>query len=482
MHTPLALAAACALAAAILMPTRAHAQASPRYLDYIETYAPLAVQEMYASGIPASITLAQGLLESGAGQSTLARNANNHFGIKCHSGWSGKRAYRKDDDRNAHGKLIESCFRKYDDPAESYADHSDFLTSGARYASLFLLRPGDYKGWARGLKKAGYATSKTYASKLIGIIESYGLDRYDREGPGLMLAGDAAAAKTRADAPVAALTASAGDARPALSRPPSAPAEHSVAAARVRPGEAAAASSSSSSIRPSRAKVDGAILVQNDVKYTLARPGERLGDVARRTRRLSRDLVRYNEAFASATDRADARARIYLQPKRKKYRGRDREHVVRSGETMQAIADRYAIQTEELYKRNRMPMGTEPHRGERIVLRGKRRRGGEVRLAQASGAPRSAPAPVTVGRTPAPTPAPTPPAVVETAPRVSPSAAETPVVAAPARTAPRSVTVNRGDTLWSISRRSGVSVAEIRALNALTGDTIHAGQRLVIGR
>jgi len=141
----------------------AHAQQSLRE-SYIEEYAQLAVAEMNRSGIPASITLAQGILESGNGQSELARKSNNHFGIKCHSDWKGAKVYYDDD---AKGE----CFRKYNKPQHSFEDHTDFLVRYSRYDFLFDLEPTDYKGWAKGLKKAGYATAPEYADRLIKIIE-----------------------------------------------------------------------------------------------------------------------------------------------------------------------------------------------------------------------------------------------------------------------------------------------------------------------
>jgi flagellum-specific peptidoglycan hydrolase FlgJ len=142
--------------------------------DYIVKYRSTAQYNMREHGIPASITLAQGVLESGSGQGTLSRNANNHFGIKCHKEWDGPSVRHTDD-------APDECFRKYDNPEESYRDHSLFLTSRSRYNSLFLLDKDDYKGWARGLKKAGYATDPKYADKLIGLIERYSLYEYDRE-------------------------------------------------------------------------------------------------------------------------------------------------------------------------------------------------------------------------------------------------------------------------------------------------------------
>lgn len=148
-----------------------------KYVDkvagYIATYAPLAQQEMALYKIPASITLAQGILESGAGESELTTKANNHFGIKCH-GWKGGGVYH-DDDRP------QECFRKYKHPKYSYRDHSLFLTERKRYASLFDLKPDDYKGWAKGLRAAGYATDRKYPDKLINLIERYQLYKYDGE-------------------------------------------------------------------------------------------------------------------------------------------------------------------------------------------------------------------------------------------------------------------------------------------------------------
>lgn len=141
-------------------------------LAYVEKFAPMAMEEMHKYKIPASITLAQGILESGSGTSNLARKSNNHFGIKCHVGWEGERVTHDDDKKG-------ECFRKYEYASTSYKDHSLFLTTRSRYADLFTLRKGDYKGWAKGLKKAGYATDPKYPNKLISYIERYNLDEYD---------------------------------------------------------------------------------------------------------------------------------------------------------------------------------------------------------------------------------------------------------------------------------------------------------------
>jgi flagellum-specific peptidoglycan hydrolase FlgJ len=143
-------------------------------LAYIEKYKVVAKDNMVRTGIPASVTLGQAILESGAGTGPLSVQANNHFGIKCHKEWTGPSITYTDDEEN-------ECFRKYQDPSESFRDHSFFLTSRPRYEPLFQLDKDDYKEWARGLKAAGYATDPKYPDKLIGLIEKYQLNKFDAE-------------------------------------------------------------------------------------------------------------------------------------------------------------------------------------------------------------------------------------------------------------------------------------------------------------
>ena len=160
------------------LPVKKEASANASYNEivsiYIENYSIIAKDEMQLYGIPASITLAQGILESGAGRSGLSRKSNNHFGIKCHKDWTGERVYHDDDE-------LQECFRKYKDPDISFRDHSLFLTERTRYKDLFKLKKDDYKGWAKGLRKAGYATDPKYPKKLITIIERYKLFKLDAE-------------------------------------------------------------------------------------------------------------------------------------------------------------------------------------------------------------------------------------------------------------------------------------------------------------
>lgn len=149
----------------------AYSQGEEAILQYIKAYKELAISEMQRTGVPAAIKLAQGIHETGAGQSILVRKSNNHFGIKCKSSWRGQTVKHTDDAPN-------ECFRAYDTPLESYVDHSDFLRNNSRYASLFELTPTDYKGWAHGLKRAGYATNPKYPQIIISLIEKYDLQSY----------------------------------------------------------------------------------------------------------------------------------------------------------------------------------------------------------------------------------------------------------------------------------------------------------------
>jgi flagellum-specific peptidoglycan hydrolase FlgJ len=172
---------------------------SERVANYIKEYRDIAKEEMLQYGIPASITLAQGILESGAGAGELTLKANNHFGIKCHKGWEGDSVYHDDDE-------LGECFRKYTDPKYSYRDHSLFLTQRSRYQDLFKLRKDDYKGWAKGLRKAGYATDPKYPEKLIGIIERYNLEKYDED-----VLGKKVSSKNPDDSKIGTYVVQAGD-------------------------------------------------------------------------------------------------------------------------------------------------------------------------------------------------------------------------------------------------------------------------------
>ncbi len=179
---------------------------SDRVANYINEFSGIAKEEMLQYGIPASIKLAQGILESGAGGGELTRKANNHFGIKCHTGWQGESVYHDDDE-------LGECFRKYNDPKYSFRDHSLFLTQRSRYSDLFKLRKDDYKGWAHGLRKAGYATDPRYPEKIIGIIERYSLQDYDQQ-----VLGNRLTSTTADDSKIGTYSVQVGDTLYSISR------------------------------------------------------------------------------------------------------------------------------------------------------------------------------------------------------------------------------------------------------------------------
>lgn len=269
-----------------------------QYEAYIKKYRDIAVEEMRKYHIPASITLAQGLLESGAGQSTLARKSNNHFGIKCGSDWDGKSVRYDDDARN-------ECFRAYKHPKQSYEDHSKFLASRSRYAFLFKLKITDYKGWAKGLKKAGYATDRRYAQRLIDIIELYDLHQYDTK-KGLKWMKD----------------------NPNPHQP----------------------------------------YIANGLVYIVVRPGDTWKSISKEFDVSRKKLRKYNDLYKG----------YFLQPGdilylEKKNRKADKEHVVhvlRAGESMYSISQKYGIRLKNLYKRNKMePDSPAPEVGTILRLR-----------------------------------------------------------------------------------------------------------------
>lgn len=278
--------------------------------EYIATYSKLAQDEMRRSGIPASITLAQGLLESGDGNSRLAVKANNHFGIKCHD-WKGATIYHNDDKDN-------ECFRKYKSPEESFRDHSDFLTTKTRYAKLFELKPDDYKGWAHGLKEAGYATSPTYAKALIKIIEENELHKFDEQ----VLSGSKKPVKHR----------------------------------EKRDGSATTGK-------------ERTILYNNRVKYILADSGDTYSSLTKELNLLPWQLSRYNEKETTINLVKDEI--VYLQPKRSKADARHKHHTVIEGETMYSISQKYAVKEQSLREKNNIPAGQEPKAGVVLLLRKK---------------------------------------------------------------------------------------------------------------
>lgn len=278
------------------------------YNNYIKQYAPLAVQQMKQHNVPASITLAQGLLESGAGLSKLALESNNHFGIKCGLGWKGRSVRANDDAPN-------ECFRAYRKVEDSYQDHSLFLVGNQRYSSLFSLKKTDYKGWAKGLKKAGYATDPSYANKLITIIETYDLYKYDTDGM----------SKREAKKWQKLLKK-----KPWLANP------HEVK-------------------------------IANGLAYVVAREGDTFRLLGGEFDISWKKLPKYNDLQRDYTlEEGDI---IYLKEKNKKTVADVIYHVVREGDSMHTISQVYGVRLKTLYKLNKMAEDHIPEVGERVWLK-----------------------------------------------------------------------------------------------------------------
>lgn len=285
--------------------------------EYIEKYKDIAIREMKDYGIPASITLAQACLESGDGRSRLAKEGNNHFGIKCHNDWDGKKMYHDDD---AKGE----CFRVYAHAEESFKDHSIFLKYRQRYASLFELDVKDYKGWAHGLKKAGYATNPQYAPMLIKIIEEYELYKYDGS---VAVTGEATAPRQTIETKTGVVD-----------------------------------------IDNFVVKFGREVYTNNGVSFIVAKRHDSYSRIADEFALTRQRLMAYNDLDDNATIKeGDV---IFVQKKRGKASGRYPIHIAEAGETMHSISQLYGIKLSALYKKNRMDMsrGEQPVSGQEIYL------------------------------------------------------------------------------------------------------------------
>ena len=282
------------------------------YLSYIEQYYPLAVKQQKEHNIPASIILAQGLLESGAGLSEFASQSNNHFGIKCNNDWVGNRIYHDDDQKG-------ECFRKYNQVLDSYEDHALFLKNRPRYAFLFNLNPADYEGWAHGLKKAGYATDPTYAFKLISIIEDYNLHRFD-------IGNFAATTIFRENS--AGYTGSMGTIQ---------------------------------------AKSSHSVYRVNGVKFVTSLDGDTYAKIAEEFNMESEKICEYNEVDFRAS--LPMGIRVFIEQKKTKAPKECESHVVQEGESMYTISQDYAMKVENLYQLNKIPYTEGVSYGQVLKLR-----------------------------------------------------------------------------------------------------------------
>ncbi len=308
-----------------LVSTSLFAQAEGKRLtrsEYIDMWKDEAVKQMLEHGIPASITMAQAILESGDGNSELASKSNNHFGIKCHSDWTGKKVYHDDDKKG-------ECFRHYRNAFESFDDHSDFLLRN-RYASLFEYDVTDYKKWAKGLKKCGYATNPKYPDLLIRIIEEnklYELDKQALKGD----KGDVVARKNRKDS-----------------------------------GKASADYDEDETLPDVTVVNHRAVkLSDNNIKYVIGKPGDTTESIAQELELMPWQIRKYND-FSEDHSPSEG-TRIYIQPKRSQ--SKIDTHTVQAGETIWDISQKYGVKMKNIYKRNGLTPGTEPSEGTTLKLR-----------------------------------------------------------------------------------------------------------------
>lgn len=450
--------------------------------QYIATYKDIAVDEMRRSGIPASIKLAQGILETQSGNGWLVLNSNNHFGIKCKNNWVGETVNYDDDAR-------QECFRKYSSAADSYRDHSAFLKNNPRYAFLFQFAPEDYKSWAYGLKQAGYATSRTYPQQLIKIIEDYNLEQYTLEGMGV--------AK---NTPVENKST-----RPAVQDRPTT----------TKPVAAAKPPVKQPTVKP----YPRGLFEINGRKVLYLPAGTSLIQVASQYDiRLSR-LLKYNDLSSDAP--LTSNTLIFLQKKSKK--GKDDFHVVAAGETMHAVAQTEGIQLKWLRRRNKLREGEEPAAGEKLALDGYA--SNTPRLAKGSKAKEDEEAEnyslskegqgvkedpeeeVTVAA-PAPAPASSnnggiPAGMVEDLKKLGEgnssggggAQAQSPVRSAPAPAPPKPAAqqapirgilqyhdVQPKETAYGIAKRYNITIEQLQQWNNLPNTDIKIGQRLLVGK
>jgi len=343
--------------------------ASEYALGYLNRYSALAVNEMNRTGIPASITLAQGMLESNYGRSRLATQGNNHFGIKCHSSWTGRKIYHDDNRRG-------ECFRAYGSADESFRDHSDFLVNGSRYRELFSLSSTDYKGWARGLKKAGYATDPKYADLLIRKIEEYRLWAYDTGTTGQVVAAQPArSVSVPSPGTVVSAPPVTGKTQPALkdtaqvqpvTGQPSVKDPVAVQTQTV-PARTVDTRVEEEPIKVISLGTGRKVMENNNVEYIIVEEGDTFESLADRHQLLSWEITRYNDLAPGATLKPGQV--IYLQPKRSKAAQDFSLHTVEAGETMNSISQKYAVKLSSLYKMNLMDEGTECRPGQKLRLR-----------------------------------------------------------------------------------------------------------------
>jgi len=291
--------------------------------EYIDTYRDIAVKKMKEYKIPASITLAQGILESGSGNSRLAVEGKNHFGIKCHKGWKGKKIYVDDDAKH-------ECFRKYKKAEDSYSDHSLFLTHRGRYSFLFDYKTTDYKKWAYGLKKAGYATNPKYPQLLIRLIEKYELDKYDKKG---------GYRKSKTKPKKEKVIIAAGTAIPTIA-----------------------------DYKKDYIHKEGRQVYENNgTKLIIIKSGDTFYGLSEEFEMYTWQLLKYNEVDKKHI--LQIGEVIYLEKKKRKANKKYKTHTVKQGENLWKIPQIYGLRLHRLHKINNLPKGVQPESNKVIKVR-----------------------------------------------------------------------------------------------------------------
>lgn len=389
------------------------AQKSDDIYGYINLYKELAMQEMVRTGVPASIKLAQGIHETMAGKSDLVLKSNNHFGIKCKNTWVGEKVYHDDDARG-------ECFRSYSSSSDSYMDHSNFLKNSTRYAFLFQLDPTDYKGWAYGLKKAGYATNIKYSQIIIKLIEDYNLQQYSLIALGKLAPQDEI-----------------------LAGNPKKPAE-AVGVVAAGPVVIAPFTAVEEEVKetPKIAWPEGQFTI-NNTKVVYAKAGTALLAVAQQYDVSLRRLMDFNDLRRE--DVLTAGQLLFLQRKRKV--GASEKHIVQAGETLYDICQSEGIRLESLLEHNHLQEQDVPAPGEALFLQ-----------AKAPVRPRLA---TEVAQT----------AQVQAVPRITDLASTA---------AYTTHTVQTKETLYSIARKYSITVEQLKEWNKMAGYELKIGQELII--
>lgn len=335
--------------------TMAGAPKSPQE-KYIEKYAPTAVREMYRSGVPASITLAQGLLESSCGESRLATKGNNHFGIKCHNTWKGARMYQDDDARG-------ECFRVYKTADESFVDHSDFLRYRDRYKFLFDLRTTDYKGWAYGLKKAGYATDPAYPKKLIKLIEDYKLYEYDKKKRSW--AGDVVPDVQEEEKVVKKKQKGKHHRKPSGKHSKETESDQAIPESPLQMEQAQPVTKEK--VEVLRFNLSRETFSLNGVPFVYSVEGETYESIAKQYNLFPREVLKINDL--SESQPLAPGTVVYLQAKKKQTaRGLDK-YVCEGGENLRDISQRFAVSLKSIRKLNNIQGNPILREGDVIKLR-----------------------------------------------------------------------------------------------------------------